>query len=87
MEIVSVVIERADEKRYCGLMNLRDDEGEARVWWSLESLDDRRARVGFIQGDRDDWLDQVQRHAVAYSDTILAGIAEWRRPPLLDLAG
>lgn len=86
MEVVAVTIERTDEARYGGVMTLRDGDGDARVWWSLERLDDRRAEVGFLEGDRQDWQEQVQEHALAYSDTILAGITAWRRQPVLELA-
>ncbi len=75
MDIGPIVVERGDARSYCGLLTMRDATGEGRVWWSVEALDAARVRIGFVQGERPDWLEEVELHAPTLSDAILAAIA------------
>lgn len=75
MDIASVTIERADDSSYCGLMTVREADGTSRIWWSVERLDATRVRVGFVQGEREGWLEAVELHAPRLSDAILEAIA------------
>lgn len=84
MHIGSITIERGDATSFCGLLTLGAGEDAGLVWWSVERLDETRVRVGFVQGERQDWLEQVELHAPALSDAILEAIAS--RPKLAAVA-
>ena len=79
MDIGSIVVERADSRSFCGILTARDVQGPSRIWWSVERIDTQRVRVGFVQGDRADWLEFVELHAPALSDGILEAIAHRRQ--------
>ncbi|MBC7543821.1 MAG: hypothetical protein H7338_13945 [Candidatus Sericytochromatia bacterium] len=79
MDIRSIVVERADANSFCGLLTVRDMAGASRIWWSVERIDEHRVRVGFVQGERADWLAFVETHAPILSDGILTAIAHRRR--------
>jgi hypothetical protein len=84
MQIGPITIERGDATSFCGLITVAEGADASQVWWSVERLDESRVRVGFVQGEREDWLTLVEYHAPALSDAILEAIAS--RPRLAAVA-
>ena len=75
MDIGPIVVDRGDARSYCGLLTMRDASGEAACGASVEALDAARVRHRLRQGERPDWLEEVELHAPTLSDAILAAIA------------
>lgn len=74
MDILSIIIERADRTSYCGVVTYQDTQGEGSLLWTVELTGTTKVVVGFVQGDRIDWLDTVQEHAHYLSDNIILAI-------------
>ena len=72
MEILSIDVERMLGSSYCGILTYQDNAREQGILlWTVELTDNTKIVVGFVQGDRENWLDVAQDYAHLFSDHII----------------
>lgn len=77
INILSINIERSDQNNYCGILTyIKPNKEKGNILWTVELIKNTKVVVGFVQGDKDEWLDIVNKYANYLSDNIILLISQ-----------